>query len=64
MSDFQSILNGIFRIFIFSTIDVHFSVKLFFSVARLSTVCIYTLLLCCVRVWKWDGNGNNPMRIP
>jgi len=54
LSDFQSIVNGVFRIFnfYFSTTDVQFSVEEF-SVARLSTACIYTFLFT-VRAWEWE----------
>ena len=34
-----------------------------FSVARLSTVCMYTYCFA-VHVCEWDRNGNNPMVIP
>jgi len=54
LSDFQSIVNGVFRIFnfYFSTTDVQFSVEEF-SVARLSTACIYTFMFT-VLVWEWE----------
>ena len=54
LSDFLSIVNGVFRIFnfYFSTTDVQISVEEF-SVARLSTACIYTFLFT-VRVWEWE----------
>jgi len=61
LSDFQSIVNGIFRICILSAIALQFSVELF--IVRLSTVCIHTLLFCyaCLRM-AW--NGTNSMAIP
>ena len=60
LSDFQSIANGILRIF--STTNVQFSVELF-SVYRLFA---FTLLLLglCVHGWELDEEGNNPMGIP
>ena len=49
--------------FYFSTTNVQFSVELFFSVARLSTVCIYALLFCCAcsgMAWQWKWPNGNP----
>ena len=41
LSNFQRIVNGVFRICILSAIALQFSVELF--IVRLSTVCIHTL---------------------
>ena len=47
----------------FSKVDVQFLWNCF-SVAQLSTVCIYTLLYCCACLgmgWKWEWPNDNPM---
>ena len=62
LSDFQNIVNGVFRIFIFKRL-ISSVLRNYFSVARLSTVCIY-IFLFAVRLWEWYGNLNNAMGIP
>ena len=52
----------VFLEFLFSTTGVQFSVELFFSVARLSTVGIDTLLFYCAclrtGITQWESRGN------
>jgi len=58
LSDYQSIVSGVFRT-CFSTTD-----KEHFSVASLWTVCVssfFTLYCFAARVLEWEENGNNPM---
>jgi len=57
--DFQSTVNGDFLNFYFSTTGVQFSVELFFLLDY--RLFAFTLHCYAVRVWGWDGNGNNPM---
>ena len=45
-SDFQSTVHGVFRTFVFQRLVSSF-LRNCISVARLSTVCIYTILFCC-----------------
>ena len=59
LSDFQSITN-VFRIFIFQGLMSSFLWNRFY-VARLSNVCTYTLLFCCVCLgmgWERESHGN------
>jgi len=61
MPDLQSTVNGVFRIFIFQRQMSSFLLS-FFSAARLSTVCIYTLLFCFVCLgMEWEQPNGNPM---
>ena len=61
-SDFQNIENSVFIFLDFQRLMSSFLWNCF-SVARLLTVCIYTLLFCCVclemgiTLWESHGNG-------
>jgi len=52
---FSDIVNGVFRIVIFQRLMSSVVWNCFLS---LSTVCIYTVVLCCASIWELDGNGN------
>ena len=58
----NSFVNGVFGIFIFQRLMASFPWNCF-SVARLPTVCIYTLLFCCAcsrMAWQWELPSGNP----
>jgi len=59
-SDFQSIVNGAFRFFLFFN---DWGPVFCGTVAQLSTIRTYTFLFCCACLGL-DGNVNDPMGIP
>jgi len=54
LSDFQSIANGIFRIFIFNDRYLVF-MELFFCCSTVEQLFAFTLHCFAVRVCEWDG---------
>jgi len=58
LSDFQSIANGIFRIFTCNDRYLVFYGTVFLLFDCRATVCVYTALFCCACLWMgWMGMG-------